>query len=370
MRIGRTSIQIGAMPRKRKILRRMSGLVLCAGLGFFAYSHFIKKTFPALDCERHEITVAGQRIVGVEDMAFDKAQNTIYLSAYDRRTGAAGGLYRFSSPDFSDLEKLNTPGAPLTPHGFDLTRRGTQLSLSVIDRDLSSEAEIAARLRLFKWSDEAPEFTEVKLDTGNANLCNANDLISGAKAGTYFITVDHESCKYRGRKFENVFNPNSASVLFLDLKRDPVAETRFAELYFANGIVAPFGPHGEVIIAETRKKRLSISWEKTGPLKRENRVKLPSGPDNITVHQGEMGPELWVALHPNLMSFGAYRAGWKRKSQSRVARVDNDGNMNVYDIPSEIISGATTALQAGDRLYLSGAFDTAIASCSLPSATS
>jgi len=352
MRTGQTSIPIGAMRRKRKFAHRVGALVICAGLAAFTYAQFTKTSFPALDCERHEIMVDEQRIVGIEDMAFDKVQNTIYLSAYNRRTGATGGLYRFSSPDFSDLEELKTPGLPLTPHGFDLTRRGSQLSLSVIDRDLSSTRAIAARLRFFTWSDETPELTEVELDTGNANLCNANDLISGVEPGTYFITVDHESCTYRGRKFENVFNPNSAAVLFLDLKRDPVAETRFAELYFANGIVAPFGPHGEVIIAETRKKRLSISWDKSAPLKRENRVKLPSGPDNITVHEGAMGPELWVALHPNLMSFGAYRAGWKSKSTSRVARVDNDGNMDVYDISSEIISGATTALQAGDRLYL------------------
>jgi len=44
-----------------------------------------------------------------------------------------------------------------------------------------------------------------------------------------------------------------------------------------------------------------------------------------------------------------------------------DGNVGAYDIPAEIISGATTALQAGDKLYLAGAFETAIASCKLPS---
>ena len=94
---------------------------------------------------------------------------------------------------------------------------------------------------------------------------------------------------------------------------------------------------------------------------------MPGGPDNITEYEDANGPVLWTALHPNLMSFGAYRAGWKSKSGSRVARVDMDGNVGAYDIPAEIISGATTALQAGDKLYLAGAFETAIASCKLPS---
>ena len=236
MKTGRTSILIGAMPRRRKFARRLGGLVICAGLGGLAFAHFTKQNFPTLDCERHEIMVGNHQIIGVEDMAFDKVQNTIYLSAYDRRISSAGGIYRFSSPDFSDLKKLEISGLPLTPHGFDLTRRGSQLSLAVIDRDLSSKREIAAQLRLFKWSDETPEITEVDLDTGNAVLCNANDLISGAEDETFFITSDHSSCTYRGRKFENIFNPNRASVLFLDVNRDPVAETRFEELYFANGL--------------------------------------------------------------------------------------------------------------------------------------
>jgi len=361
MKTGRTSILIGAMPRRRKFARRLGGLVICAGLGGLAFAHFTKQNFPTLDCERHEIMVGNHQIIGVEDMAFDKVKNTIYLSAYDRRISSAGGIYRFSSPDFSDLKKLEISGLPLTPHGFDLTRRGSQLSLAVIDRDLSSKREIAAQLRLFKWSDETPEISEVDLDTGNAVLCNANDLISGRESETFFITSDHSSCTYRGRKFENIFNPNRASVLFLDVNRDPVAETRFEELYFANGIANAFRSKSEVIIAETRKKRLSISGA---------HIELPGGPDNITAYEDANGPVLWVALHPNLMSFGAYRAGWKSKSPSRAARVDIDGNIDAYDISAEVISGATTALQVGDRLYLAGAFDAAIASCKLPSSLS
>jgi len=338
----------------------VSGLVLVAGFGIFAYGHFTKETFPALDCQRHEIAVGEEQIVGVEDMAFDKVQNTIYLSAYDRRTGTAGGMYRFSSPDFSDLEKLRTPGTPLTPHGFDLRRRGSDVFLTVIDRDLSSKDEIAARLRLFTWSKEVPELTEVNLNTKGVSLCNANDLVSGQRDGTYFITLDHESCEYGGREYENVFRPNSASVVFIDLAREPIAETRFKALYFANGIANSHANKDEIIIAETRKKRLSLS---------SGHIELPGGPDNLTVNEEANGSVIWAALHPNLLSFGAYRAGWKSKSQSRVARINLAGQMDVYDIPAEVISGATTALQAGDRLYLGGAFDTAIARCVLPPVT-
>jgi len=52
MKTGRICILIGVMPRKRKFVRGLGGVVVCAGLGAFAYGHFTKQSFPILDCER------------------------------------------------------------------------------------------------------------------------------------------------------------------------------------------------------------------------------------------------------------------------------------------------------------------------------
>jgi len=120
-------------------------IVMCAGLGFFVYAHFTKETFPILDCERHEMFIGDERIVGVEDLAFDAVENEIYFSAYDRRAGTVGGLYRFSALDVSGIEKLKTPNAPLTPHGFDLTRRGSELSMLMISFQGRSPIHISSR---------------------------------------------------------------------------------------------------------------------------------------------------------------------------------------------------------------------------------
>ena len=337
-------------------------LAVGAAVGVFRCTQNTAVDYPVLSCERHNIMHDRQVIIGVEDMAYDAQQNHIYISAYDRRHHADGGLYRLSPHDMGNIEKLKTPTPVQYPHGISLTRDGKTVSLNVIDRDLSDPKKISASLRHFTWGDGTPEIIEdTTLPKTADSLCNANDVV--VSDGQYFITSDHQSCRYSGRKRENVFQANSAHLLSFDLAKDAAIETIIPKLYFANGIALS---QDHIYIAETRKKRLSIYDQTTERLKHRIDIALAGGPDNLTVTEDG---DLWAALHPSLMTFATYRAGWRQNAPSRVSRIKTnrqDGsNIKTYDIPSHIISGATVALQVDNTLFLGAAFDTAIASCEL-----
>ncbi|MEP3765265.1 MAG: SMP-30/gluconolactonase/LRE family protein, partial [Marinomonas sp.] len=242
-----------------------------------------------------------------------------------------------------------------------LVRDGETVSLNVIDRDLSDPKKLSASLRRFTWSDGTPEIIEDTLPKTADSLCNANDVI--VSGNQYFITSDHQSCRYSGRKRENVFQANSAHLLSFDLAKDTAIQTIIPKLYFANGIATS---QDHIYIAETRKKRLSTYDQTAEGLKHRADITLAGGPDNLTVTEDG---DLWAALHPNLMTFAAYRAGWRQNAPSRVSRIktnkQDDRRIQTYDIPSHIISGATVALQVDNTLFLGAAFDRAIASCVL-----
>ena len=50
-----------------------------------------------LELERHELEHDGELIVGIEDMAYDQRNGQIYFSAYNRREGKPGGIYRLDA---------------------------------------------------------------------------------------------------------------------------------------------------------------------------------------------------------------------------------------------------------------------------------
>ena len=377
MRTGRTFTQIGVIVLGRlKRYALTAVLALGAAAGTYRCSHSIAQTYPILNCERIELTYAGKAITGVEDMAYDTVQNAVYISAYDRRSNSEGGLYRFSAPDLKTIEKLKTPTPVTQPHGLTLTRNDESLSLTVIDRDVSDPKTLSAKIRRFELQDNEPQMFEIPLPQHQTRLCNANNLVSLENKPDnhirYLITADHKSCSYNGRKRENIFAPRSSHLVQLDTEKSNPIQTVIPKLNFANGIaVAPdlSLKKDNIYVAETRKKRLSVFSDTQDGLKLRYHIKLSGGPDNITMADADY---LWVAIHPNLIKFASYRSGWAKHAPSRIAhlQINHGGHEylehNVYDVPSDIISGATVALKAGKHIWLGAAYDTAIARCNLP----
>ena len=72
-----------------------------------------------------------------------------------------------------------------------------------------------------------------------------------------------------------------------------------------------------------------------------------------------------LSLHFILIRFAAFRAGWGSRVKSRFAIIAPDKSVKTYDVPANIMSGATVALKVDNSVYLGGAFDNGIAICDL-----
>ena len=323
-------------------------------------------TYQTLACERHELTHNGQPVIGVEDMAYDERNEQIYLSAYDRRDGKSGGVYTLNKNN--SLERFllpNTETQAYWPHGIHLSQQDNQNRLDVIERDIRVKGQQKARISQYRWHASQPKDIQLIKRTEDELFCSANNLIfatSDTNPKGLYITRDQHSCDIGQQKWDNIFNPKSSSLLYMQDSDSDIA-TAMDKLSYANG-VAPHPTNG-VYISETRAKRLRHRRLRSGklfPNEPFGNVKLAGGPDNLTVtKQGHV----IAALHPNLIRFAAFRAGWGSRVKSRFAIIAPDKSVKTYDVPANIMSGATVALKVDNSVYLGGAFDDAIAICSL-----
>ena len=327
--------------------------------------------YQTLNCERHELELEhdGDLIVGIEDMAYDQRKGQIYFSAYNRREGKPGGIYRldagYNNKDIRRLSLPQTNTKTYWPHGIHLSYQEDQTRLDVIERDLRVKGRQKAQISQYRWNITEPKDIKLISRIEDDLFCSANNLsfsTSGSKPRDIYITRDHFSCSSWQQKLDNVFKPKSSSLLRMRQDAEAKPTVIVKNLSYANGI-APH-PYSGVYTSETRKKRVSQQL-RGGKIPRGHsagNVTLPGGPDNLTVTpQGDV----LAALHPNLIRFAAFRAGWGPRVKSRFAIISSDKSVNTYDVPADILSGATVALRVDESVYLGGAFDEAIAICKL-----
>ena len=131
-------------------------------------------------------------------------------------------------------------------------------------------------------------------------------------------------------------------------------------LSYANGIART---SKAVYVAETRAKRLTLLGLGRGTkVEKLGDISLPGGPDNLTTNE----TSVIVALHPNLIRYGAFRAGWGPRVKSRFSIISANNDIKTYDLSADLLSGATVALRVGRHIYLGAAFDKGMAACQLP----
>ncbi len=327
--------------------------------------------YQALSCERLELSHNGKALIGIEDMAYDTRLGKIYLSAYDRRTGEPGGIYYFSSTDKdSAVTRLSLPQTDAQsywPHGFSFTHDDKgQIYLDVIERDLKDPDTMRAHISLYHWQSASPDNIQLLSRIEKEALCAANNVTRAQQASphsdgsqSFYITQDHQSCNAKAQKREDIISPRSSSLLHYRQDEDKLS-TIWENLSYANGIALTSKAY---YLAETRGKKIHIfgldADNKIDPL---GAIKLPGGPDNLSVHNDQ----IIAALHPNLIRFAAYRAGWGPRVKSRISIISPHKQVSNYDIASQKISGATIALIANDKLYLGAAYDEGLAVCELP----
>ncbi|MCH7806031.1 MAG: hypothetical protein IH995_02650 [Proteobacteria bacterium] len=313
--------------------------------------------------------LTGEKVVGVEDLDFDPATGTIFMSAYDRRAVAReieagkvttqGGIYTINISDITEegilkvtdiSREFKEAGNEFRPHGFVFVPE--------------TYPEIIAINRLYSYSDSklsvAPAFLGFELLDGNwvhtrqvilEGVCDPYDVLkTGAMLIPMMMFTDVTGKCEGGNYSQGVVK------IYAGKKPDIVIN----DLSFPNGIVAT---RKFFAVAQTRDDSILIF--ESEDTEESKKIKLPIAPDNLTVDQDD---NLYVAGFPNLIDYYFYMKSWMgvNKSPSAAYRISPETYEQtlLFKDNGSMISGATVALRAGDYLILGSGWDDNIAICS------
>ena len=298
-------------------------------------------------------------VIGAEDFAIDHEEDKLYISAYDRRSVEraakkrankkipTGGLYAI---DISQLreraKKIHTISSliraedidgGLRPHGISYDQENQELAF--INRAYYRNGN--------KWKMH-PQLERIKINGApilsepNSLTCSANNLLQTNTK--ILISYDHKACNwYAG--LEDIFSLRESGLKFAN--DGPVI---FQKAGFANGVTNT--ATGDIALAATREKALHLFHENDSNISYKQAVKLPGGPDNLTIsHDGA----IIAALHPSLLRMGAHRKlGWGN-SPSKLVRIDPATNMVTtlfHDVSGSLFSAATVGVETQKEIIL------------------
>lgn len=350
-----------------KRCRTAAGLLAAAMFAACAREAEEAPLYQAGECRRVSLIDAstGAEIVGAEDLAFDGATGTLFISAYDRRAVEAAVKRR--APDLPEggvyaapFEKLAAAREPLSlrsivnpedvagglrPHGVSFD--GAARRLWVINRAYHmTGGRWRQSVRILAFKDGAVG------EGANAPHCAANDLTG--VGDRLFISFDHGACDWRAG-VEDVFGARSGGV------QTEQGSPAFGGVRHANGVAAL--PDGRLALAATRDKKLLMLSGGENELGLEKTIPLPGAPDNLSV---SADGRIVAAVHPDLLSIGLARKLGIGRSGSRIVRVDpKAGSVALlYDDPKALqFSAASAALEIGDALIAGSALDKGLLLC-------
>ena len=351
-------------------LHKIAGIAVAATLASCGRVEMGEPHYAHSQCQRVGLISEGigQSLIGVEDLAIDRANGKLFVAAYDRRATEKaarkraksipqGGLYQVDVSSIFSREGSEVPVAQLVspadftgglrPHGLTFDESNNEIVF--INRTYQQDGT--------KWT-MTPKVRrigangEIVVGSPVNTPCAANDVL--AKNGKLLTSFDHGSCSWPAA-FENIFS----------LKRSGVAshegEPIFKRAVFANGLEETQA--GAVALAATREKALIFLSSEEGALKEKSRVKLPGGPDNLTrTNSGE----IVAAVHPSLIRLAFNRKLGIGKSPSRIVRTDpQDGQVELlFDDPSgKLFSAATVGLETGQGLIVGSVTDEGVLVC-------
>lgn len=352
--------------------------VAAAGVGFYFYSLRIPGE-PALQvCRAVELVddVTGEKVVGAEDLDYDPETGTVFLSAYDRRAVAReidagkvatqGGIYAFRTASIAGKTRLsvrdvsrNIKGAQdFLPHGFAMAEQEEGLRLFVINRvyvpRTREKTQLMPFIEVLDWDGAALNRAFTLYDD---ELCHPNDIaVFGQR---FLVSNDRVGCAPESGSWRGLRGGSEGSVMEFG---GSAFSTAISPLGFPNGLAFPEIGMEVAAVTLTRDKALRLyrrsghAWHPIGS------EKLPAAPDNLTADEGG---NLYVTGFPSLLDYYFYIKGWVGKSPSAAYRIDPETFEQTLLFKNEgsLISGATTALRAGDYLILGAGWDDHIAVC-------
>ncbi len=310
----------------------------------------------------------GKTIIGAEDFAVDRDAQRLFISAYDRRAveKAArkkadklphGGIYAlplsalFESP--TEVAAATALAAPadipggLRPHG--LSYDAANRELVFVNRGYR---RVGGKWKMTPRLQRIGANGEMFVGADTAAPCSANDVLAAGDA-TY-ASYDHGTCTWRAA-VEDVFR----------LKRSGVAadgkESIFAGAAFANGLTQT--DNADIVMAATRENALIFLDVEAGKAVETARIKLPGGPDNLTV---SYDGAVVAAAHPALWRLGLNRRLGIGKAPSRIVKADPEtGAVELLfdDRSGALFSAATVGVETEDGLVVGSVTDAGVLVC-------
>jgi len=335
----------------------------------------------------------GERVVGIEDLAIDRARGLAYLSAYDRRAVAeeletqagprtTGGIYVLDLAETigaeATVERLAVPQTDAEiarPHGIALNARPGGSRLAAIDRHYERREgrwHLTPRLVQAKLSKNGRRVISAKARPLPQILCSPNDLTFVGK--DLLVTNDRGHCAGIARVWEDIIGGAGGRLVRLS---ETEAETVVMDIPFANGVARmPAAPRRmRLVLAATRAGGLFFfpaDVQDRPARKASTFLELDAAPDNIT---RSSDGTLYVAAHPALPVYALFRSGLagveRAPSAVYAVSMEDTGRPQarklVADPAGSVISGATVAARFEDRLLIGAAYDDHLAVCDLRS---
>lgn len=318
------------------------------------------------DCRRVTLVdPAGNRVVGVEDIAVDRRRGLAYFSAYDRRgredaSIAQGGIYGAPALTLMSGSRISVTDIAadlqLKPHGIALLPRadGPDLLFAINRADGPAIETLALSENGRAAERSAPPLAF-------AALCRPNDL-AAVSAEKLFVSNDTGACGGLRGALEVMLGSPGAFVAEVT----PQGMTRAIEnIAFANGLALAPG-RGLAVAATRSQEALIYALGPAAALQSPpRRIALDHAPDNLAA-----APDgtLYAAALPSLLRYALFRSGWENRAQSAVWRLPADGGApeRIFADDGRLLSGATVAVPMGSLLLIGSAYEDAIAVCRLP----
>ena len=307
-------------------------------------------------------------VVGPEDMQYDAAADALFISATDRRAypqhpSSQDGIYVWRAKSPATPFRLKGTPPDFHPLGISVFRAGdATLTLMAVTYPVHGVPAID----VFDVSNAASSsiaLHERESISGDL-LVDPNDVLAIDK-DRFYATNDHVSRTQVGLLFELFLVLPRANVVYFDGANFRVVANG---LEYANGINrSPDGTH--LYVAETTGREIKTYGMSFlgGDLTPQSDLSISSGLDNIDV---TTNGTLYVAGHPKLLDFLAYRSDASKPSPSQIFRVDVD-KAGIPVRATAIYSGtdigaSSVGVPVGERLLIGSVFDGKILNCALP----
>ncbi|UCF38255.1 MAG: SMP-30/gluconolactonase/LRE family protein [Acidobacteriota bacterium] len=299
-----------------------------------------------------------------EDIVIAEDRSEAFISSLDRRIPELGEpipgqilLLDLNNPDASAQDSSGNLNFPFFPHGLGLWNnpQGESLVFAVNHGPEEDSIEIFER--------GAAGLIPVESISGEL-LFNANDVAPVGER-TFYVTRDHASRSSLGRKLEDYLLLQRSSVLFYD-----GSEFRLVAdgIGYANGIVVSHDGFTVFVAATTENSVLVYSRDPaSGDLSLRQRIPVETGVDNLT-----LDPEgnLWLAGHPQLLTFLEYAADPDRLAPSQALRIsfaepDSPTIEEIHLSDGTYLSGASVAAPWKNLFLLGSVYDRRLLICEM-----